>query len=318
LEIEADSTTAHAIVGAMAAVATAGGKVTLTEADRVSLTAAHRYMLRQEGPLDIGALSAPAPADLADRLDDAEQADKALKMLAVMALVDGTVAPAKIALLESYAEALGRKSDYLQELAEAAQGHLRWAGMDMVRHNMLSITGQPWADDDVMPWLLPYQGANADEALADRYRGLAALPAGTLGHSFWQWYDKHGFAFPGEADALNEAFAVPHDSTHLISGYSTSYRGEILVSTFTAGMHPEEPMAGHILPVIFSWHLGVELIEHAGAHKGALDPEAFWQAWRRGQDTAGDLFARDWDFWSVAEVPLAELQERYGVPPLVS
>jgi ubiquinone biosynthesis protein Coq4 len=152
--------------------------------------------------------------------------------------------------------------------------------------------------------------------LAARYRNLEALPLGSLGHSFWQWYDRHGFAFPGEADALNEAFAVPHDSTHILSGYSTTYRGEILVSTFTAGMHPEEPMAGHILPVIFSWHLGVELIEHAGAHKGALDPEAFWQAWRRGQDTAGDVFAQDWDFWAVAETPVAVLQERYGVPAL--
>jgi hypothetical protein len=38
--------------------------------------------------------------------------------------------------------------------------------------------------------------------------------------------------------------------------------GAVLVHatpTFTVGMHPLEPMAGHILPVIFSWHLGIEL-----------------------------------------------------------
>lgn len=37
-------------------------------------------------------------------------------------------------------------------------------------------------------------------------------------------------------------------------------------------MHPLEPMAGHILPVIFSWHLGIELNPVAGKWTGALHP----------------------------------------------
>ena len=37
---------------------------------------------------------------------------------------------------------------------------------------------------------------------------------------------------------------------HVLSGYDTSLQGELLVSTFTAGMHPDEPITGHILPVI--------------------------------------------------------------------
>jgi len=40
----------------------------------------------------------------------------------------------------------------------------------------------------------------------------------------------------------------------VISDYDTSARGELLVSTFTAGMHPINPMSGHILPVIFFFH----------------------------------------------------------------
>ena len=71
------------------------------------------------------------------------------------------------------------------------------------------------------------------------------------------------------------------------------YRGEVLVSTFTGGMHREEPMGGHILPVIFSWHIGIQLVENAGSHKGALDPEPFWQVWSRGRATPGNVFARD-------------------------
>jgi hypothetical protein len=101
-----------------------------------------------------------------------------------------------------------------------------------------------------------------------------------------------------------------------LSGYDTSFQGEILVSTFTAGMHKREGMAGHILPVILQWHLGIKLVDVGIAHKGALDPAKFWTARERGAETAGDPFARRWDFWAEAERPLAELKTAYGVPPL--
>ncbi len=136
------------------------------------------------------------------------------------------------------------------------------------------------------------------------------------GHAFWHHYSSHGFAFPGEPDALNASFAVPHDTTHLLSGYDTTYRGEILVSTFTAGMHPDQPMAGHILPVIFSWHLGVELVPAAGAHRGALDVERFWEAWARGSHVRTDVFDTAWDFWALIDQPLADLRDAYAIPPL--
>jgi hypothetical protein len=43
-------------------------------------------------------------------------------------------------------------------------------------------------------------------------------------------------------------------------------------------MHSQEPMSGHILPVIMSWHLGIELVHLAGSSTGQLDPEKFWLA----------------------------------------
>ena len=304
---------AHAILRAMKDVASLGGTGALSDADRAALIAAGHYVFRLDADPD--SLEAIAPGDLAAVLADPALRETAVQSLAVMALVDGAVDGGKIARVTRYAATLGIHEDFILTMAEAAQGHLRWAGMDMVRHNMLSITGQPWADEDVMPWLLPYRGTEADQALAARFEALQALPEESLGHAFWHHYTRHKFTFPGEPDALNARFAVPHDTTHLLSGYSTTYRGEILVSTFTAGMHPEEPMAGHILPVIFSWHLGIELIEHAGSHKGGLDPTHFWEAWTRGRQATGDAFAPDWDFWALTPRPLAELQADYGVPP---
>src|SRR5690606_23479975 len=93
-------------------------------------------------------------------------------------------------------------------------------------------------------------------------------------------------------------------------------QGELLVSTFTAGMHRDRPMAGHILPVIFSWHLGIRLLDTAGATTGSLDPTRFWVAWERGSELTADLFAPGWDFWGETTAALDDVRRRYGVPPL--
>jgi ubiquinone biosynthesis protein Coq4 len=110
---------------------------------------------------------------------------------------------------------------------------------------------------------------------------------------------------------VNSAFARPHDSTHAISGDDTTPVGEILVSTFTAGMHPKLPMEGHILPLIFSWHLGIAINKLAGSCRGAFDPEQFWNAWVRGARMTVDLFSSEWDFWANVEEPVDTLRQRY-------
>ena len=91
----------------------------------------------------------------------------------------------------------------------------------------------------------------------------------------------------------------------MISGYDTSSRGEILVSTFTAGMHPINPMAGHILPVIFNGHLGVKFNDVATPAQGGLDPDEFWHAWARGREMTVDMFAPDWNVWQWVEHDLS-------------
>jgi len=124
---------------------------------------------------------------------------------------------------------------------------------------MESITGRPWSSGDASKWLLPYQGT-PDFALAKRFEALGVLAPQTFGHTFWAHFKENAYAFPGEPQALNAAFSVPHDSVHVLTGYDTKPRGELLASTFTAAMHRKYPMAGHILPVIFSWHLKVRSI----------------------------------------------------------
>jgi ubiquinone biosynthesis protein Coq4 len=86
---------------------------------------------------------------------------------------------------------------------------------------------------------LPYSADRADPALVAKHEALGSLPKGTLGRGYFEIYKTNGYAFPGDPKGVNSAFARPHDSTHVISGYDTTPLGEILVSTFAAGMHPK-------------------------------------------------------------------------------
>ncbi len=141
-------------------------------------------------------------------------------------------------------------------------------------------------------------------------------PVGSFGRAFHDFYRDNGFGFAGQEASAAESFTTPHDSAHILSGYGTSVQGELLVSTFTAGMHVVEGLAGHILPVIVSWHLGVPLVEPAGSATGALDARKFWVAWTRGDATTGDTFDADWDFWQQVDAPLDDLRSAMGVPTL--
>jgi uncharacterized tellurite resistance protein B-like protein len=307
---------ARAIIGAMAAIAAADGEARISAADRTSLVAAYHYVLRQSGRLEPLTLPRPSPEALAAALRDPALAGEAAHMLTVMAFVDGSLDRAKIAAVLRYAAAFGIAEPFIAEIAEAARGEVQRALADMTRRNLESITGKPWLGNDEAGWFLPYRGAQADPALAARYRALAALPEGSLGWAYWEHYARNRYAFPGEPDGLNEAFATPHDCAHVLSGYDTTPRGELLVSTFTAAMHPSRPMEGHVLPVIFSWHLGIKINDVAGAATGALDPAEFWHAWARGAAVTTDLFAPDWDFWACASASVVALRARYAVPPL--
>ena len=164
-------------------------------------------------------------------------------------------------------------------------------------------------------WIRPYGGTSADPALLARYEALGGLPQNSFGKALWDFDKTNGYPFPGDPSALNAAFGTAHDSTHVISGYDTSARGELLVSTFTAGMHPINPMSGHILPVIFFFHFGEQLNDVGHAGKGGLDPDEFWHAWARGAEMTADLFDPKWSVWDWVEHDLDELRRRWNVTP---
>lgn len=303
-----------AILGAMRQVALAGGHA-LSHADTASILAAGHYLLRRPELSDLGTLAATEPADLVAILKDREVVVEAVKYLAIMAMVDGTLDTDKLKRVLEYSRALDVEADYLTDLVEAASGHLAWATADMWRKNFDSVISRSSEGLDPGIWIRPYEGANADPLLVARYEALGKLPQNTFGKALWDFDKKNGYPFPGDPTALNAAFGTPHDSTHVISGYDTSARGELLVSTFTAGMHPINPMSGHILPVIFFFHFGEQLNDVGHAGKGGLDPDEFWHAWARGDAMTVDLFDPKWTVWDWIERDLEELRRDWNVTP---
>ena len=314
--VQATPEEARAILGAMLNVATTGGTSRFTDIAHGAIASASRIVF-PETDFQVEHCSAVSPRALTAVLSDGHHALWAVRFLAIMALVDGLIEKEKIALVLEYAAALDVGEAYLRQLSEAARGNLSWVLTDMTRQNIKSLWDQPWeGDEDVMALFLPYFGDRADPALVAKHEALETFQKGTLGRVYWEINKANGYAFPGDPKGINSAFARPHDSTHVISGYSTTSVGEILVSAFTAGMHPTLPMEGHILPVIFSWHLGIEINKLAGSFRGALDPEQFWMAWMRGSQMTVDLFSRDWDFWAHVAEPVDRLRRRYHAAPL--
>jgi hypothetical protein len=280
----------------------------------LALLAADRYMFGHVPPIAPTTIQTVDPTALGATLRGTHLAQSALKFITVMAFVDGVLDQAKIAKVLDYATALGISERYLDEIKDAASGHLQEALADMVRCNITSITGHPWLGSDPNRWLLPYADA-VDPALTARFETLGNLPRDSFGWAFWSHFKANGYAFPGDPSALNAAFSVPHDSVHVLTGYHTDASGELLSSTFTAAMHPDLPMAGHVLPVLFSWHLKVQINPVAREASGALDPSEFWRAWASGAAATVDTFAPGWDLWRYAALKLAALRQRWSIPP---
>lgn len=310
MHIKATPEQARAILGAMLAVASAGSEP--TEADRASIAAAARYIFRLKAPLDVAGLPQPDEDTLHMLSANTELAREAASFATVMAFVDGALDEAKLREVLKIAGLLGVHDDFVDDIARLAQGRLQEATAHMIRANLESVTGRPWRTTEMEPWLLPYRTA-PDAALAQRFRALASRSDDTFGRAFAAFYAENRYAFPGEPNALNARFAVPHDSTHVLAGYDTTPRGELLTSIVTAAMHRRNAMSGHVLPVILSWHLGIPLNEIAGAAKGALDPKEFWLAWARGERVAIDLFDPAWNFWAAAQQQLSVVRADVGL-----
>ena len=280
--------------------------------DHATIAAATRYVFHLEPQFGLAGLTPLSPARQAELMDDPELARQAVSFATVMAFTGGTLDQAKLSATVRLADQLSVRDDFVNDLARLALGDLKDAKDHMLRAGIESITGSPCTTAQVGPWLQPYD-KQPDAALATRFHALSRLPEDTFGYAFAAFYQENNYIYPGEPSALNFELAVRHDSTHILAGYDTSPSGELLTATLTATMHRSHAMSGHILPALLSWHLGIPLNKAAGSATGAFEPEEFFYAWARGEDTTRDLFGPDWNFWAAAIQPIDAVREVVGL-----
>jgi hypothetical protein len=333
--ITTDPGTATAVFGALADVASAGGTESLSLSDHGGLRGAWAIVLEQAGDLpEVG--GATDLVSLAAAVRDPDVRLLCVRLAAVMAFDDGRVDEAKLRRVLAVADALDVHADFVTAVHELLAGDVAWVAADQIRHNVDTIPGVPYEPEHPYAVFLPYAEA-PNPALAARYDALEGHPAGSLGRAFFDHYRRNGFAFPGRPEAVAEAWATYHDTLHVLSGYSTSAQGEILVAAFTVGQlrGNSDPMESHILPTILIYHLGIDINKglnagdrqrmaadpewtktYAGTIHLGLDPAKLFVAWDRGTRMTTDVYDPEWDFFAHADRRVEELRAEYSIPAL--
>jgi hypothetical protein len=285
------------------------------EKERVLLAGIQRVF---RSAIDVDTLSPITPDELAVALPDAQIRRQLVDAMVVLSLFGGTPDRALAKRVAGFAKVLGvteRAVKNVEQLARNRKLRLR-----------MSVSRRFWAMDKLrerireqgfgaaVRFVRATRGRYEDEALAERFRALRALPDGTLGREYVRFTDENGWKLPGERGALPDII-VYHDMTHVLSGYGTDPAGEVQVACFSAGYRRKEPFT-FVLFVLLQFHLGVRMTPGSPAEVGFFDVERALHALERGASMNVDL-TEGWDYWPVIDVPVEELRRRYGIPPLL-
>ena len=328
---------AEAIARAAWTVASTAGTTPLSTADGRGITGALATVFGSTDPIDLNALTPIASGELVRTISDPEHQLELVRVLAVLALLDGGIEKDKIGIVVDIATALHVQVEFVDALTQLHLDHARWAGFDMIRANTMTIPGLPWDPDDPYGPFHPYGGDAEDPVLVARFDRLLDLPADTLGNALYHHYKRNQYTWPGDPQGLAELWAINHDCLHLLSGYSTSAQGELLVAAFTGGQFDPHVdfMESHVLPTILIYHLGIDINKGLNAgdkarmeanpdwadnyegnvHLG-LDAAKLWVAIARGRAMTENVYSGHWDFWAHAAEPLDDLRRRWSIPPL--
>ena len=187
--------------------------------------------------ISVDALTEITPAELAENFTDAEAREALIQRLVMLTTLDGEVTDDEVSKLEELAQALGSQERAVHNLRQLMDGKIKGLMADMVRRSFLpskakwlftkaSLT-EVWGVAKVAMGI-------TDAKMAARYEALGDLPEGTLGRAFHDHHVENGFPLSGQKGGFPPAMAF-HDIGHVLSGYGTDGRDEILVAGFQAG-----------------------------------------------------------------------------------
>ena len=227
-----------------------------------------------------------------------------------------------LAKVEAFADALDIAEPVLSDLRLLADHHMTIFKLDLLRRghigdimrNELALKGPLGFAKSV----LRMRGLMEDPALAARYRAWGKLPEGTLGRSLFDFYNQHGFTFPGERGGFPEA-GLYHDFSHLLGGYTTEPDGEVEVGSFISGFKRERSFYVVLfVALIFSAGVNMRPTPTDFVTAGLLGKpgmaERMFAAIERGSKVNVDLSDK-WDYWAWIELPIDEVRQRMNILP---
>ncbi len=263
--------------------------------------------------VDPAALTAITPAALAEAVADPSIRSQAVQGMIVLSLLNEDVDTDELTQIEAFALALDVEPAELENMRQLARRNTLALRFDVGRRVWFMDRLKKAWNDGGFRWLartIATLKLLDDEPLAEKYRALGSYPEGSLGRTYYEHMREQGFPLPGEKGSQVEPVFI-HDLTHLLCGYGTDARGEILAASFSAGNRANEPFT-YIFFVLCQFHLGMAFSPFADAAAGAFDPaEALWAA-RRGMEVNTDL-SEDWDYWADLRAPIDEVRTRLGM-----
>jgi len=278
---------------------------------RDAMIAAARTVL--DAQVDPAALEPITPAQLASAVGDPAIRRQAVQGMVVLSLLDEEVDADEMTLVEAFAIALDVAPDELRNMRQLASKQTLALRLDVGRRVwFMERLKKAWQQGGFR-WLtrtLATLKLSDDAPLAKKYHVLAEYPEGSLGRLYYDRMRDEGFPLPGEKGSQVEPVFI-HDLTHLLCGYGTDARGEILTAAFSAGNRSEDPFT-YIFFVLCQFHLGLQFSPFAEAATGAFDPAATLWAAKRGMEVNTDL-SEDWDYWADLRSSVDEVRARLGM-----
>ena len=262
--------------------------------------------------LDIDSLSPLGPDDAAAEITEAPHRRRLRELMVLLELCRHPLTDAQVERVTEYAEAVGETGPGLDVSRTLVREGAQRAAADYQRHV------DPFLGSIAEPSLRAYREdlPAPDPEIAARLHALHDLPAGTLGYEYVEFYRRNGFELPGD-DLKSPGVFVAHDMCHVIAGYEPTGPGEIALGAMLLGVADTD---AHWIG--FLGNLGVHearyldtsgLVPKAGtlARDGA--PDLLAEGFRRGSECIGDFTTID--HLALADIPLAEVREQFGVPP---
>jgi uncharacterized tellurite resistance protein B-like protein len=299
-------------IRAMKTVAVADGELHPQERRMIEL-ALELFELDVE--LDIDALDPITPEELAEGLTGADVRAKFIQRLVVLTTLDGEVTAAEVELVERYAAALGVDERAVKNIRQLIEGHVRTLMFDLGRRSFMPrLVKSIWREQGVRGlWTMAKAIAGIQDAeQAARFAALGELPEDTLGYALFHQFVDNDFAYPGQKHGPPPVMAF-HDLGHVIGGYGTTPRDELLVCAFQCGYMGDDGLVMYLM-IAMLFQLAIEPVAKlrgVAAHKGLVDVDTFMAAYERGKALKRTLVG--WDFWPHVERPLAEVRAEFGL-----